>query len=73
MGIIKEFKDSSFLEYSRGSFDKWCVYYTDIYGIRKAPRDTDYFEQLYKFSEKYGIDTIYSDYVKIYDKTGKKC
>lgn len=71
MGIIKEFKDSSFLEYSRGIFDEWCVYYTNIEGIRNAPRDTDYFEDLYKFSKKYGTDKIYSDYVKIYDKTGK--
>ena len=71
MEIIKEFKDGSFLEYNRGSFDEWCVYYTNIEGVRKAPKDTDYFEDLYQFSKKYGIDKIYSDYVKIYDRTGK--
>lgn len=52
MGIIKEFKDESFLEYDRGSFDAWCVYYTNTQGIRKAPKDIDYFKNLYQFSLK---------------------
>ena len=70
MDIIKEFKDGSFLEYNIGRIDQWCVYYTNKEG-RKAPKDTDYFGELYQFSKKYGVDKIYSDYVKIYDKTGK--
>ena len=52
MEIIKEFEDGSFLEYDDGRFDKWCVYYTDSNGKRKAPKDTDYFEDLYNFSKK---------------------
>ena len=71
MGIIKEFKDESFLEYDRGSFDAWCVYYTNAQGIRKAPKDIDYFKNLYQFSLKYGVDKVYSDYVKIYNRTEK--
>ena len=69
---IKEFKDGSFLGYDRGSFDEWCVYYTDINGMKRAPKDIEYFKKLYDFSMKYGVDKIYSDYVKIYDHTGKK-
>ncbi len=69
MEIIKKFNDGSFLEYNRGSFDGWCVYYTNIEGIRKAPKDTDYFNDLYQFSLKYGVDKLYHDYVKIYDRT----
>ena len=71
MEIIKEFEDGSFLEYDDGRFDKWCVYYTDSNGNRKAPKDTDYFEDLYNFSKKYGNERIYSDYVRIYNKTNK--
>ena len=72
MDKIKRFEDGTFLEYDDGRFDKWCVYYTDSNGNKKAPKDTDYFEDLYNFSKKYGNDRIYSDYVKIYNKTGKK-
>jgi len=69
MEIVKEFNDGSFLEYNRGSFDGWCVFYTNTEGIRKAPKDTDYFKDLYQFSLKYGVDKLYYDYVKIYDRT----
>lgn len=71
MGIVKSFKDGSFLEYNRGSFDGWCVFYTNTEGIRIAPKDTDYFKDLYEFSLKYGVDKLYYDYVKIYDSTEK--
>ena len=38
--IIKVFSDKSKLEYDKGSFDDWCVYYTNAAGIRKPPKDT---------------------------------
>ena len=53
MERIKKFEDGSFLEYDDGRFDKWGVYYTDSNGNRKAPKDTDYFKDLYNFSKKY--------------------
>lgn len=71
MGIIKKFRDEYFLEYNRGRFDAWCVYYTNTQGIRKAPKDIDYFKNLYQLSLKYGVDKVYLDYVKIYDRTEK--
>lgn len=70
--IIKRFPDGSFLEYDRGSFDDWCVYLTDAFGNRKPPRDTDYFAQLRSLAEQFGVDKVYSDYVKVYDLTGKQ-
>ena len=69
MDIIKEYEDGSSLGYDTGKFDKWCVYYINNKGFRTAPRDRDYFKDLYGFSKKYGKDRIYSDFVKIYDKT----
>ena len=72
MDVVKEYEDGSFLEYDIGKFDDWCVYYTNNEGVRIAPRDKDYFEDLYEFSKKYGKDKIYSDYVKIYDSTKKE-
>lgn len=72
MGVIKKYEDGSYLEYNIGKFDRWCVYYTNSEGKKIAPRDVDYFEDLYQFSKKYGQDKIYTDYVKIYDKTKKE-
>ena len=70
--IIKRFPDGSFLEYDRGRIDDWCVYLTDAFGNRKPPRDTDYFAQLRSLAEQFGVDKVYSDYVKVYDLTGKQ-
>lgn len=69
---IKTFQDRSFLEYDRGSFDEWCVYFTDSSGVRKPPRDADYFSQLKQLACQYGADKVYRDYVRVYDMTGKQ-
>lgn len=70
--IIKTFADGSFLEYDRGKFDDWCVYFTEPDGSRKPPKDVDYFAQLKELSAKYGVDKVYGDYVKVYNLTGKQ-
>ena len=70
--IIKTFPDGSFLEYDRGGFDDWCVYRTSASGNRRPPRDTDYFTQLKELAERFGTEKVYSDYVKVYDLTGKQ-
>ena len=70
--IIKVFSDKSKLEYDKGSFDDWCVYYTNAAGIRKPPKDTDYFEFLLNLANNYTIEKVYSDYVQVYNWTGKQ-
>ncbi|MCI9216866.1 hypothetical protein AALA78_07590 [Lachnospiraceae bacterium 42-17] len=70
--LIKTFNNGAFLEYDRGSFDDWCVYLTHPDGRREPPRDMDYFTQLKVLSDKYGIQTIYNDYVKVYELTEKQ-
>lgn len=67
--IIKKFSDGSFLEYDTGNFDDWCVYLTKPNGTRNPPRDTDYMHQLKAFSNKYGTERIYNDFIRIYDST----
>ena len=69
--IIKAFQDGSVLEYDRGKFDEWCVYLTRPSGVRRPPRDIDYFIQLKQLAEKYGINKVYGDYTCVYDLTGK--
>lgn len=70
--MIKKFVDGSFLEYDRGSFDDWCVYFTQPSGSRRPPRDTDYFSALKSYAAKYGVQKIYDDYVLVYELTGKR-
>lgn len=70
--LIKRFKNGAFLEYDRGSFDDWCVYFTQPTGRRNPPRDTDYFSALKNYAEKYGVQKIYNDYVSVYELTGKQ-
>ena len=70
--LIKVFSDKSKLEYDKGSFDNWCVYYTNAAGIRKPPKDTDYFEFLLNLANKNSIEKVYSDYVQVYNWTGKQ-
>ncbi|NLK28469.1 MAG: hypothetical protein GX306_09040 [Clostridiales bacterium] len=72
MSIIKKFTNGAFLEYDRGSFDDWCVYFTSPTGLRRPPRDTDYFQTIKDIAAKYGTNRVYEDYVSIYDITGKK-
>lgn len=70
--LIKKFEDGSFLEYDRGGFDDWCVYYTNATGSRRPPYDIDYFSELKDLTNEYGVDKIYNDYVQIYNATGKE-
>lgn len=69
---IKDFSDGSYLEYDKGSFDEWCVYLVQPNGVRRPPRDVDYFSELKDLSAKYGVQQVYRDYVSVYDITGKK-
>lgn len=67
--LIKVFSDGSYIEYSKGSFDDWCVFYVKG-NYRRPPRDIDYFAKLKELSEKYGVNRIYHDFTKVYTWTG---
>ncbi len=69
---IKRFSDGTSLEYDRGKIDSWCVYVVEENGKRHAPDDRDYFGELMKISEKYGVEKVYHDFVFIYDLTTKE-
>lgn len=69
---INKFSDGSILEYDRGTFDEWCIYLTRPTATRHAPKDVEYFLQLQNFSKKYNAETIYKDFVSVYDMVGTK-
>lgn len=69
---IKNFPGGAFLEFDRGGFDDWCVYWAQPGQARKALRDEEYFEQMIALAEKYGREKLYQDYLKVYEHTGKE-
>ncbi|BAI61676.1 conserved hypothetical protein [Methanocella paludicola SANAE] len=68
---FKEFIDGSALDYFQGGFDRWQVRLKrPNIGIPwYPPTDTQYFKFLRDSANIYGPDTIYNDFVKIYDIT----
>ena len=69
---VKTFEDGAYLEYDQGKFDGWCVYLTKRDGSRRSPTDVDYFVALRRLADKYDAGQIYSDFVRVYDLTGKQ-
>ena len=69
--FIKAFSDSSYIEYDRGTFDDWCVFYVNRNGHRRPPRDVEYFNKLVELSQKYGSERVYYDFTKVYMWTDK--
>ena len=66
---VASFPDGSFLEYDKGQFDSWCVYLTRPAAQRYAPRDYEYFQRLSEMAAIYGAQTIYDDFVSLYEHT----
>jgi len=58
--------------FDQGRFDSWCVYLIDSRGRSFAPTDTVYFTELAQIAKQYPEQKLYSDFVKIYDKTTKE-
>jgi hypothetical protein len=60
--------DTAKVIFDRGSFDEWCVFIDD--GHRRfAPTDSWYFSILLEFTQDRDAETIYRDFVRIYDQT----
>lgn len=67
--MIKIDLKDSYLYYDYGRFDRWCVYERFADNKKIIPTDIDYFNELLYFSQFFGKDRLYDDYVKIYDLT----
>lgn len=67
---IKQFADGAYIEFDRGKFDDWCVYFVQPGKKRFAPTDVQYFRRLRELGTKHGNQQIYDDFVQIYEKTG---
>jgi hypothetical protein len=69
---IKTFPDGSYLEFDRGKFDRWCVYYVNPRGFRFAPKDIEYFTDLQDLAATYSITQVYESFVKVYIDTNQE-
>lgn len=69
MEHIRTFQDGTVMEQGPGKFDDYCVYLTRNGANRYAPTDKEYFSFFIEKSKKYGSETIYNDYVSIYNRT----
>lgn len=63
--------NGNYLCYNKGKFDEWCVYEVDEKGLRKAPKDIDYFNDLKNYTKTLNSQKIYNDFIIIYDMTNK--
>jgi hypothetical protein len=69
MRIIKRIQNNYKVLFDRGTFDDFCVYVSDEYNKKSAPKDTEYFEFFRNLSEEHGIDKVYNDFISIYEMT----
>lgn len=64
---IKTFSDKTYIEFDKGRFDDWCIYYVD--NRRVAPTDIGYFTKLKNLAKTHGKQKVYDDFVQIYNAT----
>lgn len=69
---INQFSNGGYIEFDTGNFDEWCVFVTRTNGNRFAPSDLWYFSRLEKLAQKYGRQTIYHDFIVVYNRTSKE-
>ena len=67
--LIKKVDNSITIAFDTGAFDDWCVYVTSPKRGKFAPTDSEYFTRLNLIGEEFGHQTIYNDFIKIYDLT----
>lgn len=70
--LIHEYADGSRLEFGRGKFDDWCVFFTRPGEEPVAPLDRDYFADLRQLASRQGNLKLYDDFGQIFACVGKK-
>lgn len=69
--LITEFTDGSRIFFSKGKFDEWCVYLADNFSKPISPTDTQYFHGLNKLRTQKSANSIYEDFILLYEKTNQ--
>lgn len=69
MTMIGQFSDGTTLRFSAGRFDAWCVLLSNARVANYAPKDWEYFTRLRQLADRYGAESLYHDFVGVYDRT----
>jgi hypothetical protein len=69
MKIIKRLNHSKKVIFDFGNFDEYCVYVSDEYNRKRAPKDHEYFTFFLNLTQTYGNDKVYNDFLTIYHLT----
>lgn len=69
MKIIKRIRNNYKVIFDRGTFDDFCVYVSDEYNKKTAPKDVEYFGFFRELSNQHGCDKVYNDFITIYEMT----
>ena len=67
--LIKNLRNKKRIIFDAGQFDNWCVYVLEADGTRIAPRDSTYFTELQRINQGYPNNKIYTDFIRIYNRT----
>ena len=70
--LVAAFPDGSKIFFSKGNFDDWCVFIESVGQTPISPKDTQYFEGLNKLREIKSAESIYEDFISLYEKTNNK-
>ena len=70
--LVAKISEKTHIEFGTGKFDDWCVYVCEKGNCKHAPKDTEYFGRLQQLSKVHGSKQIYSDFLKIYERTTKE-
>jgi len=57
------------INFGKGKFDDWCIYFVSYSGVTYFPRDVEYFATLDSVGEVYGHMNLYKDFLTLYNST----
>lgn len=70
--LVRKYSDGTSLFFSAGKFDDFCVFQEEADGSIRAPKDTEYFEDLISLSNEFGLNKVYEDFLKVYEITSSQ-
>ena len=71
MEYERKFNDGRRIGFLSGKFDNWQVNVIDSRGVKYAPLDIDYFNELILLSDLIGVEETYKIFTDLYEKTDK--
>ena len=68
---LDRYKKSAIMSFGQGNFDEWCIFIQGSAGYPKVPTDVWGLNFLKSWSEDKSAESIYDDFIQIYDQVGE--